>query len=302
MSEEETNYQIQVGEGDTPQVIDLTQLDDTNKEVLGKYVNERFHDYLPDDLREDPTMSQFKTLDNLGKSYTSLRKTYGKEKFTIPTDDSPEEEWKTYYEAVGVPDDPAAYELKPHSAYEEDWENIEEQYKAQEENFRKLMTELKVPKKAAEKLWEQSQQETVNNIQQMQEEQRKRLESEWTELKNEWRNEFDNKVKYAQGLANTVLNQKDMQWLQSRGLDKEPKMYEILSKFGALVSEDKIKSRPTPPAEMKGTEAKRELNRMMKDKQHPLYEALHTKNHTDHDYAVKRYNALIKQSQESSEG
>ena len=66
----------------------------------------------------DPEKGAIKT-DDVLKSYTELEKAIGKPKYGVPPTDAPPEQQAEFYKALGVPETPEAYGLKPPEGFPE---------------------------------------------------------------------------------------------------------------------------------------------------------------------------------------
>lgn len=70
---------------------------------------------ISEDLRKDPTLtgSNFKSLDDLAKSYIETKALVGKKGVIIPGKDAKPEEIASFRQAIGVPEKPEGYKLTP---------------------------------------------------------------------------------------------------------------------------------------------------------------------------------------------
>ena len=68
---------------------------------------------LPEDLRADPSLKDFKDVGGLAKSYVETKKLVGAQGIKPPADDAPDEEWGAYYGKLGRPESPEKYTFKP---------------------------------------------------------------------------------------------------------------------------------------------------------------------------------------------
>lgn len=62
-----------------------------------------WRDSLPDDLKNDPTLSKFSDVQNLSKAYIEAQKAIGKKGIIKPSAGDTPEAWKAFREALGVP-------------------------------------------------------------------------------------------------------------------------------------------------------------------------------------------------------
>lgn len=68
---------------------------------------------LPEDLRSKPSLSKFQDPVALAKSYTELEGLIGRKGLVAPKEGDPPEVTAAWREALGVPEEPAGYEIKP---------------------------------------------------------------------------------------------------------------------------------------------------------------------------------------------
>lgn len=72
---------------------------------------EKWTESLDSDLRDEKTLSLFKNVKDLAKSYANARKMIGKDKIGVPNEKSTPQEWEAFYEAGGRPKTVADYKL-----------------------------------------------------------------------------------------------------------------------------------------------------------------------------------------------
>src|SRR6185437_3686507 len=65
----------------------------------------------PDVAKQYPTLTKFKDLPSLAKSYAELEKSYGSS-LRMPAPDAPQEERDAFYSKLGRPESPDKYEIK----------------------------------------------------------------------------------------------------------------------------------------------------------------------------------------------
>lgn len=67
---------------------------------------------LSEEFRGLPSISKFKSADDLAKSYVNLEKLVGLEKIALPKDEKDEAGWSTVYSRLGRPESSDKYEIK----------------------------------------------------------------------------------------------------------------------------------------------------------------------------------------------
>ena len=77
-----------------------------------------WHDSLPEDVRDHPSLSTFTDTGALAKSYVHAQSMIGADKIAIPGKWADENDWNAVYDKLGRPQDAAAYELDTSNAPE----------------------------------------------------------------------------------------------------------------------------------------------------------------------------------------
>lgn len=83
-------------------------------------LSEGWQGTLDESLREDSTLKRFNNVNDLAKSYVSVRGMVGKDTIAVPTDTSPKDEWDSYHLAGGRPSTVADYNLKTPDGFPEE--------------------------------------------------------------------------------------------------------------------------------------------------------------------------------------
>jgi hypothetical protein len=103
---------------------------------------------LDESLREEKSLSTFKTVSDLAKSFVNTKSMVGKNTMEIPTDASSEVVWDLFYKAGGKPDTVADYNLKAPDGFPE--EVMEKVFpKARLEAWQERFFKAGISKKAA---------------------------------------------------------------------------------------------------------------------------------------------------------
>jgi len=113
----------------------------------GKFVT-NWQETLPEDIRGEKSLRDFKDVTGLAKSWVSARRMLGKDKVAIPSESSTDGEWEEFYNAGGRPKTAADYNLKRPETLPEEYYDKELVSKAQE-----LFHKIGLNKKQAEALF-----------------------------------------------------------------------------------------------------------------------------------------------------
>ena len=133
---------------------------------------------LDESLREEKSLSTFKTVGDLAKSFVSTKSMVGKNTMEIPTDASNEVVWDMYYKAGGKPDTVADYNLKAPDGFPE--EVMEKVFpKAKLEAWQERFFKAGISKKAADQFIADFAQDMLADLQSV----KQAEEHEMSELK-----------------------------------------------------------------------------------------------------------------------
>ena len=75
-------------------------------------IESEFHKLLPEDIRAEPSLKDFKDVAGLAKSYVETKRMVGTDKIAKPQENWTDKEWNSFWDTVGRPADPTKYELK----------------------------------------------------------------------------------------------------------------------------------------------------------------------------------------------
>lgn len=183
---------------------------------------------IPEELKDDPTLSRITSVENLVKSYVNAQRSIGKDKVPVPDKHASEDDWKEVFKKLGNPESLDEYNV---NAEPQNEEFFNEMKKAAHENgvlpwqFEKMM-------------------ETFDNygkeVSQKSEAQQK---AEYDEavgaLKKEWGEAFDSNVKKANiALKEFLPNKEDRDALIQAGFGRDPKVVRLLANAAQQLSED----------------------------------------------------------------
>lgn len=246
----------------------------TGKEEGG---TENWFDALDEDLRNNPSITKYKTFDDFAKGHLELSKMIGKEKIVIPKEDAPAEEWNKFFEKIGRPSELTGYEVP-------EFKDLPEEVKMRQENleaFKQKAHELGLTKKQFAELYALQTELSKNVFNQQKEQLEQMTQKTETDLRKEWGAAYEKKVDGAQQVINTFF--------KGKGINKA---FEVLANDKGFVSamadlaeklgEDVIKG--SPRTTMTPKEAEKEYNETMANPQHAFFNDLHP----EHQAAVDK--------------
>lgn len=245
-------------------------------------IPENWHQALPEDFRNDPSISKFKTVEDLAKSYTHIQKQVGKDKIPLPDKEfATDDDWKGVFEKLGLPGDKDGYQLSdlPEGFTDDDAAWLKEAALGanilpnQLSKFVKAYGERTSAQTKA--MMDGYEQEIVNNK---------------NELKKEYGAAYDSELERATGAAKYLFADEGVKMLENTGLSGNPHMVRALVKVADMMKDAKIVN----PKGGEGFEAmtpekaQTEVNKIMGDTEHPYWKS----DHPSHMDAVKKVQSL----------
>lgn len=242
-----------------------------------------WRDSLPEDLRGNGALAQFKDVGSLAKSYVHAQSLIGKKGVIVPGEKATDEEWAGFFKAIGQPD-PDKFEIK----LPQDGKINESFIKGFKESAHKAGL---LPKQAQglldwyisnEQTYAQEAQKTLQAIQ----------EQGLGELKQEWGQGYSKQIALAQAAVRELGGPEFVAYLNETGFGNDPKLIRLMAKAGALLGEDKIRGEGGGKFGKTPDELRREINDIMGNPSHPYFDT----SHPGHKQAVaemgQRYKAL----------
>lgn len=236
---------------------------------------------LPDDVKNDPAIKDFKTPADWLKSYKSAQSMVGVDKIAKPKPDWKPEQWQAYEAAIGVPETPEKYpdakvkveglDIDPGSVLE----------------AKKMFKTLRLTPEQAQGLLDyhagmQGRELEASKIQGKQ-----ALDT----LQAEWKDQFKLNMQVASAVVKQHGSPELAEYLEKSGLGNNVALIKLLHKFGTMTAEDVSKSGSTA-AFLTGSEAaQNEINRLQRDPE--FQKALNNAGHPGHKAAVDQWHGLF---------
>lgn len=239
---------------------------------------------LPDDVKNDPAIKDFKTPGDWLKSYKHAQSMVGVDKIPKPKADWKPEQWQQYEAAIGVPDAPEKYpdakvkvdglEIDPGSVLE----------------AKKLFKSLRITPEQAQGLLDyhmgiQGRELEAGKIQGQQ-----ALE----QLQAEWKDNYKLNVQTAFAVVKQHGAPELVEYLEKSGLGNNVHLIKLFHKFGTMTAEDLGQSGGTSSFLSGPEAAQNEINRLQTDKE--FMDALNQSGHPGHKAAVKRWEDLFRKT------
>ena len=243
-----------------------------------------FRTILPEDIRGEKMWETFKPKDQnefvqqLSKGYVESQRLIGKKGLIVPDDNAPPEKWAEFYKALGRPDSPDGYEVKPPEGMTLD----SEEDKAALAAWKKELHEAGVPAKTAARL--------VGKYLSDRHAERSALAKEQENWVNQTKTKFgeklDENVNFAKHALRQIGTPELSALLDSSGLGNHPAVVEAFAKAGRALSEGAAPRSPGATGGAVTTPDAAQAEIATFDRTHA--EAIFDANHKDHDWAVKR--------------
>ena len=225
-------------------------------------------DSLSDDYKEHQSLSTFKSVDDLAKSYIHAQGLIGKDKVIIPTDSSTPEEVAEFYGKLGMPT-PEEYKV----------EGVSDELKEAFLKHNILPNQAAGLKEVFDGLI--AAQDTTDADYDA------AVQAEMESLKEEWGESFEGNIQRAANAFKVFGNEETAKYLEDTGLGNDPTLLKLFSNIGAkLGGEDTFKGQAQP--DMTKDAAKARINTLYADTAGPLYD----KSSPKHKDVLKELEAL----------
>ena len=213
---------------------------------------------LPEEIRSDPSLEPIRDLAGLAKSYVNAQRLIGREKIPMPKDES-DPLWEDVYRRLGRPETPDAYEF-------ERPEGLPGYDEGAEKAFREQAHKLGLSAKQARGLYDWYNSLAGEKLQGA-----SKTREEWVSaLKAEWGPSFAENVEAARRALRYHGDESLVDLLDSTGLGDHPAVVKMMAKIGKGLKEDGL--RGTAGASMGADDAKRRINAILADRNHPYHD------------------------------
>jgi hypothetical protein len=232
---------------------------------------------LPEDIKNDPSLSHIKDVETLAKSYVHAQKMIGADKVLVPGKHATEQEWQDLFRKLGLPESEDKYELQV-------GEDADKELLA---GFKKQAMEAGVLPKQAQKIvdWLNTQGK-ARAEQEAQAAEAQALESRQM-LEKEWGEEFNKNLSAARAVLREYADEDFVNYLNETGLANDPKLVKLFSRIGGNLLEESIKGNRATAFEHP-EQVQQRVNSILSDPKHPYNDA----SHPNHAAAVKEVSAM----------
>ena len=248
--------------------------------VLGSSIvgdNQNWKDTLPDELKNDPTLENYKDVESLAKTVVHQQKMMGN-RIPIPKND---EEKAELYSKLGRPDEADKYDLAIPDTHRQHFNDTSIN------NFKNVAHKIGLNNDQVNALIDYQVQELdaqQNFLNAGATNQKEEVEAN---LKKEWGYDFDKNLRQAQR-AMSVYADDDIIQLMNTEVGNNPAVIKLFARLGADVTEDMAQNTQNNSLQASPLDAKQEIQQIMADTSHPYFDA----SNVEHNNAVEHMRQL----------
>ena len=260
------------------QITDAVQ--NTVNTVLGSESDNQndWRSTLSEDLKNDPTLSNFKDVESLAKTVVHQQKLLGS-KIPLPKTD---EERNELYTKLGRPETADKYEVTI--------PNDMEHFMPKEDisQFKNVAHKIGLNNEQVNALMEFQVSATKNAMDNQGNVLNQEKEQSTEALKKEWGYEYDKNVRAAQRALNVYGDAELQKLLSETSAGNNPAVIKFLATIGKEVTEDMAQNTTNNRLATSPLDAKEEINNVMADSKHAYFDP----SHPNHNIAVEKMRQL----------
>ena len=227
------------------------------------------------DILKAPMFSSVKSIDDVVKGYYHAQKMVGADKVVLPTKNSSPEEWKAFYNKLGVPESVDKYEL------ETPFKGTDFETKVKQKAF-----ELNLKPDQAKALIDLMEERNSSIVDDYEKEEQANLAKVKETLTKEWGTAYDRKISNAQKVIKHFGGEDMLKAVvNDPTVGNNETVLRLLAAIGdKLHQEDTFQQDVVTKFGTTKEEAKKKINEMMGDMKHPY----HNRDHASHADAIKQ--------------
>ena len=260
------------------QITDAVQ--NTVNTVLGSESDNQndWRSTLSEDLKNDPTLSNFKDVESLAKTVVHQQKVLGS-RIPLPKTD---EERNELYNKLGRPETADKYEVTI--------PNDMEHFMPKEDisQFKNVAHKIGLNNEQVNALMEFQVSATKNAMDNQGNVLNQEKEQSTEALKKEWGYEYDKNVRAAQRALNVYGDNELQKLLSETSAGNNPAVIKFLATIGKEVTEDMAQNTTNNRLATSPLDAKEEINNVMADSKHAYFDP----SHPNHNIAVEKMRQL----------
>ena len=233
---------------------------------------------LPDDLKNDPTLSNFKDIESLAKTVVHQQKQMGN-RIPIPKD---EEGFKELYGKLGRPDEPTAYETKVP-------DDMADYFgEPQLNEFKNVAHKIGLNQSQVDALINYQTGAIQNQLENEPAMLATQKEETETALKQDWGLDYSKNMKAAQR-ALQVYGDQEIMDLMNTSAGNHPAVVKLFARLGAEVTEDMTQNTQNNTLAANRLDAQDEINSVYNNPNHAYFD----QKNPEHKVAVERMRQLM---------
>lgn len=222
---------------------------------------------LPEDIKDDPSLKAISDIQALAKSYVHSQRMIGADKIVVPNKYATPEDWKNVYAKLGLPESVEKYELKT-----KEGADPKDNFFV---GFREQAHKAGILPHQAQQLYDWYDSTIADMVKNQQAAISQQAEAEVSELRQEWGQAFDMKVRAAKAVVQKFGDDNFKTYLEETGLGNNPQLIKLMAKIGESLVEDKFRGDGDAPAALTPQFAQKEINKILGDPKHPYYDNRH---------------------------
>lgn len=250
---------------------------------------ETWRDSLPDNLRQNPTLNKFSSVEALANAHVNAVGMIGKDKVVLPQSPDDADGWSEVYKAIGRPDEPAGYEFAAPEGAPEGFDYPQETVEA----YRQMAHEAGLSVTQAQKLHDWFVGQSVAGVTAQGQADAARQAEVEAALQQEWGNATGQKVDQAKQTMRALMGKDFADMLEETGLGNNVAMIKGFANLAPKIKADETLAgfgtvTELTPAEMDAhiAEYRGKFAQALNDKFHPEHKlrvdgltALYNKKH-----------------------
>ena len=208
---------------------------------------------LPDNLRNEPSLQTFTSVDNLAKSYVNAVKKIGGNPDHLVQLPQEGESWDNFYNKIGRPETPEGYDFGEDGGKLEFYRNATHQLGLTQDQAANM---LKLYATVEEQNQKAAQQRNADFA----------VDSQ-INLKREWGTNYDSKIDMAQRAFAQFSSKEFSQLMDETGLGNHPELLKAFSKIGESMGDDQLVVGSGRAGAISPQMAKEEIESLYRDKE-----------------------------------
>ena len=264
----------------TTEVTDSPETEQNAGSVLGSGTagdNQSWRESLPEELKNDPTLQNYKDVESLAKTVVHQQKMIGN-RIPLP---KTEEEKTELYTKLGRPEEPGKYEVSVP-------EDLQQYFREESMNeFKNVAHKIGLNNEQVQALMDFQ----VNEINHEMQGTDARITAERNEveesLKQEWGFDYDKNIRAAHRALN-VYGDQDIIELMNTEVGNNPALIKMFARLGKEVTEDMAQNTQNNTLAVSALDAKEEIANIMNNPKHPYFDG----RHREHKEAVEKMRQL----------